>query len=273
MEASERDYSADQNHMDFMVGTPWEGMTAFDDRSTSSAWGVFQAVNGRQVKQNGRNITNSSGSFHIEPIANGCVTALNDDVCIQTGAQSTAIDRPLRFNANSQRYLMGGLDRNNLFGTLEHDIDDNFVAFGELNYYQSRYEGMREQAASLAAAPIIVPAPGLLSMMTEAPVCCDTLAASMRASESDPDPAGNGTTMRIGLPAAGHASGCGDGAATAAVQASMLSAAAQPARWKIGLRFMLSPPARLACRGAAQRSVSCFPGFLQRFHRPVVKLF
>jgi len=158
MEASERDYSADQNHMDFMVGTPWEGMTAFDDRSTSSAWGVFQAVNGRQVKQNGRNITNSSGSFHIEPIANGCVTALNDDVCIQTGAQSTAIDRPLRFNANSQRYLMGGLDRNNLFGTIEHDIDDNFVAFGELNYYQSRYEGMREQAASLAAAPIIVPA-------------------------------------------------------------------------------------------------------------------
>jgi iron complex outermembrane receptor protein len=158
MEASERDYSADQNHMDFMVGTPWEGMTAFDDRSTASAWGVFQAVNGRQVKQNGRNITNSSGSFHIEPIANGCVTALNDDVCIQTGAQSTAIDRPLRFNANSQRYLMGGLDRNNLFGTIEHDIDDNFVAFGELNYYQSRYEGMREQAASLAAAPIIVPA-------------------------------------------------------------------------------------------------------------------
>jgi len=130
-------------------------------------------------------------------------------------------------------------------------------------------------ARATSCAPIIVPAPGLLSMMTEAPVCCDTLAASIRASESDPDPAGNGTTMRIGLPAAGQASDCGDGAATDAVQASMVSAAAapKPARWNIGLRFMLSPPARLACRGAAQRSVSCFPGFLQRFHQPVVKLF
>lgn len=156
-EASERDYSANQDHRSFFEGTPWEGMAAFDDRVTASAWGVFQTVGGVRVRRNGTAITNTTGSFHIEPIANGCITSLDDHVCIQTGAQNTTTDRPLRFNANSQRYLMGGVDRGNVFGTIEHDINDNFVGFGEVSYYQSTYTGMREQAAPLAAAPIIVP--------------------------------------------------------------------------------------------------------------------
>ena len=157
-ENSERDYAASQDNRPFFEGTQWEGMTSFDDRVTASAWGAFQTVDKVRVRRNGKAITTTAGSFHIEPIANGCVTPLNDDVCIQTGAQNTAIDRPLRFNANSQRYLMGGVDRGNVFGTIEHDINDNFVAFGEVSYYKSTYNGMREQAASLAAAPIVVPA-------------------------------------------------------------------------------------------------------------------
>lgn len=156
-ENSERDYAASQDHRPLFEGTPWEGMTAFDDRMTASAWGAFQTVGNVRVRRSGKLITSSAGSFHIEPIANGCVTSLNNDVCIQTGAQNTTIDRPLRFNANSQRYLMGGIDRGNVFGTIEHDINDTFVAFGEVSYYKSTYTGMREQAASLAAAPIIVP--------------------------------------------------------------------------------------------------------------------
>ncbi|QOW21796.1 TonB-dependent receptor domain-containing protein [Novilysobacter avium] len=156
-ENSERDYAASQDHRPFFEGTQWEGMTAFDDRMTSSAWGAFQTVDRVRVRQDGKAITTAAGSFHIEPIANGCVTALYEDVCIQTGLQNSTIDRPLRFNANSQRYLMGGVDRGNLFTTIEHDLNDDFVAFGEVSYYQSSYDGMREQAASLAAAPMIVP--------------------------------------------------------------------------------------------------------------------
>lgn len=156
--ADARGYSRNMDRREQMDGTDFEGVTAFDDTITGTAWGVFQTVGNVAVRNaNNTLITNSSGQFHVDPVGlHNCTAGLNDDVCIMSGTQSTTIDRPLRFSPNHQRRILGGLDRMNLFGTLEQDIDDNFVAFGEVSYYQSRYEGMREQAASLAAAPMIV---------------------------------------------------------------------------------------------------------------------
>jgi len=156
--ANARDYSANMDRRALMEGTEFEGVAAFDDRITSTAWGVFQTVGNRSVRGPGNAlITNASGQFHIDPVGlHNCTAGLNDDVCIMSGAQSTAIDRPLRFSPNHQRQILGELDRMNLFGMIEQDIDDNFVAFGELAYYTSRYEGMREQAAPLGAAPMVV---------------------------------------------------------------------------------------------------------------------
>jgi len=156
--ADARWYSANMDRRGLMDGTEFEGVTAFDDRITGSAWGVFQTVGNVRVRgPGGAQITNASGQFHIDPAGlHGCTAAINSDLCIMSGAQGTTTDRPLRFSPNHQRQILGELDRMNLFGTVEQDINDNFVAFGELSFYKSRYEGMREQAASLGAAPMIV---------------------------------------------------------------------------------------------------------------------
>ncbi|GGK14809.1 TonB-dependent receptor plug domain-containing protein [Luteimonas terricola] len=156
--ADARDYTANMDRRPLMEGTEFEGVTAFDDRISSSAWGAFQTVGNAAVRgPGGALITNGSGQFHIDPVGHhGCTAALDDGVCINSGAQSTASDRPLRFSPNHQRLIMGELDRMNAFGTLEHDLDDNFVAFGELAFYKARYHGMREQAAPLGAASILV---------------------------------------------------------------------------------------------------------------------
>ncbi|MGY1426333.1 TonB-dependent receptor plug domain-containing protein [Lysobacter sp. A289] len=157
--SSERWYSADMDKRSRLEGTPFEGYTAFDDRLSASSWGSFQTRDKDAVSQNGERITSASGYFHIEPGSGlgECAAGIDENACIVTGSTKP---RELRFNAASQRNLLGGVERKNVFGTIEHDINDNFVAFGELSYYNSRYEGMREQAASVGSAPIVVPKTG-----------------------------------------------------------------------------------------------------------------
>jgi iron complex outermembrane recepter protein len=156
--ASEHPLTANMDRRELMEGTPFEGNGSFDNRFTTSAWGVFQTVGNVPVRRNGALVTSTTGFFNIQPAENRCQTPLGNGICIQSGAQNTTLDRPLRFNAMEQRNILGGISRSNVFSTLEQDIDDNFVAFGEFSYYKAKFNGMREQAASLGAAPMIVPA-------------------------------------------------------------------------------------------------------------------
>ncbi|WP_407353005.1 TonB-dependent receptor domain-containing protein [Luteimonas sp. R10] len=156
--ASEHPITADMDRRALLEGTPFEGHLSFDDRFTTSSWGVFQTVGGVAVNRDGTPITSGTGYFNIQPAENRCTTPIGGELCIQSGSQNSTLDRPLRFNAMEQRNLLGRVERSNLFTTIEQDIDDNFVAFGEVSYYQAKYSAMREQAASLGAAPMIVPA-------------------------------------------------------------------------------------------------------------------
>ncbi|MGY0633730.1 TonB-dependent receptor plug domain-containing protein [Luteimonas sp. A478] len=156
--ASEHPRTANMDRREMLEGTPFEGHTSFDNRMTTTPWAAFQTRDGRTVSMDGDLITSGTGYFHMQPLEHRCLMQINDDVCIQTGAFSTAEDRPRRFNSMHQRNILGGVGRTNLFGTIEQDINDNFVAFGEVSYYKARFESMREQASSLGSAPMIVPA-------------------------------------------------------------------------------------------------------------------
>lgn len=156
--ASEHPLTANMDRRYLVEGTPFEGNGGFDNRFTTSAWGAFQTVGGVPVRRNGALVTSASGFFNIQPAENRCQTPYRDGTCIQSGAQNSTLDRPLRFNAVSQRNILGGLGRSNVFATIEQDINDNFVAFGEVGYYDAKFNSLREQAASLGAAPMIVPA-------------------------------------------------------------------------------------------------------------------
>ncbi|MGO3127060.1 MAG: TonB-dependent receptor plug domain-containing protein [Luteimonas sp.] len=156
--ATEHPITADMDRRASLEGTPFDGHLSFDDRFTTSSWGVFQTVGGVPVGRDGNPITSASGYFNIQPVENRCTSAIDANVCIQSGALNSTLDRPLRFNAMEQRNILGRVGRTNVFSTIEQDIGDNFVAFGEVSYYQAKFNGMREQAASLGSAPMIVPA-------------------------------------------------------------------------------------------------------------------
>jgi len=151
---SERWYSENMDRRPYLEGTPFEGYTAFDDRLSATSWGTFQTFDKVAVRRDGQLVTSGSGYFHMEPGTDACGTSVDPNVCITSGS---TLPRELRFNAATQRNLLGGVKRRNLFGTVEHDLNDNFVAFGEASYYRSRYESMREQAAPVGSGPIVVP--------------------------------------------------------------------------------------------------------------------
>jgi len=158
--ASERDFSASEDHRAGMVGTPWEGDTAFDNRSTSSPWGSFTTVPVVTVRQGTATLT-SSGVFHVEPTSNtaaGCSsTVYAGNLCLKSGTITGTADRVLRYDENPDRTNRGGLDRINIFSTFSQDLG-NVELFAEAGYYHAKLQGQREQSAPLTSAVITIPA-------------------------------------------------------------------------------------------------------------------
>lgn len=158
--ASERAFSASENHMPALVGTPWENDTSFDNRSTSSPWGSFTTIPVTAVRQGTATLT-ATGVFHIEPTSNtaaGCSsTVINGNLCLRSGTITGAADRVLRYDENPDRTIRGGLDRINLFSTFRQDIGA-VELFGEAGYYHAELEGQREQSAPISSAVISIPA-------------------------------------------------------------------------------------------------------------------
>lgn len=158
--ASERGFSASENHMPALVGTPWEGDTSFDNRSTSSPWGSFTTVPVTAVRQGTATLT-TTGVFHIEPTGNtaaGCSsTVISGNLCLRSGTITGATDRVLRYDENPDRTIRGALDRINLFATFRQDIG-SVELFGEAGYYRAELDGQREQSAPISSAVITIPA-------------------------------------------------------------------------------------------------------------------
>ena len=159
--ASKRDFSASENHMPALVGTPWEGDTAFDNRSTSSPWGSFTVIPSTTAVRQGTVALTTSGVFHIEPTSNtaaGCSsTVINGNLCLKSGTITGATDRVLRYDENPDRTIRGKLDRINLFSTFKQDLGA-VELFGEAGYYHAVLEGQREQSAPISSAVISIPA-------------------------------------------------------------------------------------------------------------------
>jgi outer membrane receptor protein involved in Fe transport len=162
--ASERPFSASENHMPKLVGTPWEADTGFDNRSTSAPWGAFIGSPVTSVRQTIGTATaqltsttpSTLGIFHIQPTTNtaaSCLsTAMNGNLCIRSAGVSSV----LRYDENPDRTIRGGLDRINLFSTFRQDIG-SVELFGELGYYNAKLEGQREQSAPISSAVITIP--------------------------------------------------------------------------------------------------------------------
>lgn len=164
LNASERDYAASEDHRPAVAGTPWDGNTSFDLRSTSSPWGSFTVIGAPGIVRQGATALTASGAFHIEPTSNTVTSCGSSafgtaaDICIKTGGVTGANQRALRYDENPDRTLRGGVERTSLFSTAEGDLTDGIEFFSELGYYHALFTGSREQSAPISSGPMSVPA-------------------------------------------------------------------------------------------------------------------
>ena len=196
--ASERDFTANANQSS-RVPARWSTIAgSFDNRSATSAWGIFDVVTpGFNLQVNGVSVGDANGRFHIQPSAlldangaNQCRADLGGGICID---DTSTRDVALRYNINEAQTVQNGIDRYNLFATFDHDLADGLTLFGEAGVYLADSVGYRESAPMLGAVPIIIPATNYYNPF--GPIGSPNRLANTNA------PAG-GLALQLGVPAA-----------------------------------------------------------------------
>lgn len=153
--ASERDFAANED-LRGLLPMSWEGDSQFNNTSTNSPWGAFilyDPVTGDEVDSPalGRE------DFHIQPDDfSGCLIDLPDGICIDDNDASSNI--PERYNRNADRTISSGVERMNLFATLNHEFMNGMEFFSEAGFYRAISESQREGSANLTADRTIIPA-------------------------------------------------------------------------------------------------------------------
>lgn len=138
------------------VGTEFAGAAALDQRPVYSRWGNFTALGTGTVTQNGSNITNAAGVFHVKPdtYAN-CTAHFGDGLCLGAGNKLVSgSDRNLR--ADPPKDYPVDLNppefrRINLFLTSKYDFDNGIGFFSEAGYYNSYSTPIRQAVYSLSS--------------------------------------------------------------------------------------------------------------------------
>lgn len=161
LESTEQPFTASSDRRSLFEGTEFEGATSLDGRSTTTPFANLRTFGNRAVTIGGRQLTNVSGQFHIQPTSSaGCVASVGADRCIQNGAMATAgADRDLRYDTLAQgTSVIPRLNRLNLFLSGHYDLSDDVSVFTEAGFYRSKTKAQQSPVATLGSIPIYVPA-------------------------------------------------------------------------------------------------------------------
>ncbi|MDG1827456.1 MAG: TonB-dependent receptor [Henriciella sp.] len=161
--------------------------TDFRNTSSSSPFGQFQAgsivdgvFQGERVRQNGSNVTNNSGQFHIQPCDTaGTRVEVGDfgEGCM--GIDDGSLQTALRFDFNLNqpnnslgegvniavdptlakgRQFISDAKRLNFYTLAEHDFENGLEGFGEVLYYRSETDSNRAtQPLDSGLAFLVIP--------------------------------------------------------------------------------------------------------------------
>ncbi len=160
--ADAQDYLLYSDRRDLVKGTSFEGLVAFDQRSTTSPWGGFQGLgNTGAIRANGVAFTDAAGNFLVQPSSlSGCGYQLGGGKCFATGAVTANSKRDLR--AESRFYdgatVLPSAERYNTFAFVNYELNEDVAFFGELGLYNAETEALGSAPSSLASTPIYMPA-------------------------------------------------------------------------------------------------------------------
>ncbi len=160
---SDQDYTADADKRPFVVGTPWEGLVAFDGRSGYYApWGQFTPNTPvGEIAADGTPFTNSAGTFHVQPpnLGDGCLYDTGSGVCYGGGSIYGAAYRDMWGNPEQMfdtLTTLPAVDRLNFFSFVNYDVSDELTLYGEVGAYNAETEAVIGSGASLGSGPITV---------------------------------------------------------------------------------------------------------------------
>jgi len=171
---SDQDYTASVDRRDYVAGTSFANVAAWNGTSTSTPWGTFRVVRpggganflNRTLTSNGTAFTNSSGQFHIQPSTNaGCrIASGTPDTCYDDGNGATEMsgaDSNLRFNSPAtfdDLTAQPSVKRINIFSYINYELSDALSFFGEVGFYRGKTSSTIGAPGSLANIPITVAA-------------------------------------------------------------------------------------------------------------------
>ena len=145
MPASELRNSSTEDLRPFFEGTIYEGDTQLRNTSTDTPWGTFRTVSRNRLP--GIN----DDDFHIQPDTfPGCLGPdLPGGVCADNSGSTSNL--PGRLDRSRYRDIVGDTDRYNLFGFVNHEMENGMEFFGEASYYHADYSRSREAAQFLTS--------------------------------------------------------------------------------------------------------------------------
>ena len=144
--ASIREYAANSDRRRFFVGTPFEGDTQLDNRSTDSPFGQFDIQASRNATLIG------DDDFFTQPSTGpGCNIDLGGGICANSG---TSLSREFRYDISPDRDLFSKKDRYNFQALFSHELSDAVEFYFEGSYYRSKSNRELEQRSNLNAQPI-----------------------------------------------------------------------------------------------------------------------
>ncbi|WP_240653078.1 TonB-dependent receptor domain-containing protein [Sphingomonas crocodyli] len=168
---SDNPYTANPDRRPYVAGTPYANVAAFNGTSTTTPWGTFRAQGSGIISYMGRNLTNASRQFHVQPNGNaGCVAPTGTPgVCYDDGVGTTEMTTPaanppdvnLRYNSPGtfpDLTQQPSVSRINAFSFLNYELTDHLDFFGEAGFYRGETHAVVGASASLANIPITMAA-------------------------------------------------------------------------------------------------------------------
>jgi len=146
----------------FVEGTDFEGDTQFDNRSINTPFGAFD-IQGSSARSSNTTVLRDD-DFHLQPCANfgasgqpsdGRFLDLGNGLCADNGG---TVDRNLRYDLDSDRFLYSQKDRINAMALFNYEISNSAELYFEGLYYRSENFREREQSTMLGAIPLGVEA-------------------------------------------------------------------------------------------------------------------
>ncbi|MEZ5708933.1 MAG: TonB-dependent receptor [Blastomonas sp.] len=150
-----RDYSSNDNLTPFLVGTPFEGDSQFNNVSTITPFGQFDI----QLSNVNNRTRLGDDDFFLTPCAlfgptgqpaDGRFLDLGNGLCADNGT-SAPVEQ--RYNTNFGGDLFSEKDRYNFAALFSYELSDSVEFYFEGSFYRTKSQRLNDASANLTAVP------------------------------------------------------------------------------------------------------------------------